>query len=296
MLASKGRKPVAMLLAFALTASLGATALAQEKPERKLSPLEWLKQRSPTKRWNFLKKDAARQKEARLQKHREREAQQGQVRVDELNQPEQLPVFDSLNSIPLPGPDQPVYENVGQSTLIGPISTIQPVGGLSKIDIAYEKTTSNPDKLKRVTEILPYGDYQPSMTVRRKIDPELVAPEEVELSKDTVQPRQMEPLLYQWHASNLHHYPLYFEDPSLERYGHSFHPLAQPFVSTGRMSLQLLGLPYQMTIDPVCKPVYTLGWYRPGECAPKQVYQIPWNTRAAITQAGVTTGAFFALP
>ena len=48
---------------------------------------------------------------------------------------------------------------------------------------------------------------------------------------------------------------------------------------------QLLGLPYQMTIDPMWKKMYPLGYYRPGECAPKLHYQVPWNTRAAINQA-----------
>ena len=281
-----------LLLAFAFTASLAGSGLvvAQENAKKRLSPIEWLKQRSPTTRWSFLKDDAARQKAARLQQQRERE----QAEINQLTEPDELPDFGASNTIPtLPDPNDPVFEHIGQSSLIG---TIQPVGGLSKIDIAYQQTTSNPEKLKRVTEILPYGDYQPSMTVKRKVNPDLEAPAEVELSQDPVEARRMEPLLFQWHASNLHHYPLYFEDPNLERYGHTHHPLFQPFISTTRMGLQLVGLPYQMTIDPVCKPVYTLGWYRPGECAPKQVYQIPWNTKAAINQAGVTTGAFFALP
>jgi hypothetical protein len=287
-----------LLLALAFTASIGATAVAQDEAQKKRSPLEWLKKRSPTKRWDFLKNEATRQREARRIKAERRLAEQnaadnaGQAVVNEFAQPNELPNFDENGALPtLPRPNQ-VFENVNQST---PLGSIQPVGA-SKIDIGYQQTTSDPNRLKRVTEILPYGDYQPSMTIKRRVDPSLEAPEEVSLSNEDVQPRQMEPLLYQWQASNLNHYPLYFEDPNLERYGHAFHPLFQPFISTGRMGLQLVGLPYQMTIDPVCKPVYTLGWYRPGECAPKQVYQIPWNTRAAINQAIVTTGAFFVLP
>jgi hypothetical protein len=299
MLASKARRPIALLLAlaFAFTASIGATTFAQDEAQKKRSPLEWLKKRSPTKRWSFLKTEADRQKEAKRIKAERKLAEQqaaaeaGRARLDS-GQPNEFPSFDESGSSPaLPAPN-PVFENANQSSLLGPI---QPVAG-SKIDIAYEQTTSDPNRLKRVTEILPYGDYQPSMTIKRKVDPSLEAPEEVSLSNESVQTRQMEPLLYQWQASNLHHYPLYFQDANLERYGHAHHPLFQPFISTGRMGLQLVGLPYQMTIDPVCKNVYTLGWYRPGECAPKQVYQVPWNTRAAINQAAVTTGAFFALP
>jgi hypothetical protein len=64
----------------------------------------------------------------------------------------------------------------------------------------------------------------------------------------------------------------------------------------GKFSAQLVGLPYQMGIDPPCKRIYPLGYYRPGECAPKLHYQVPWNTRAALIQAGVTTGMFYLIP
>lgn len=287
-----------MLLALALTASVGANAFAQDEAQQKRSPLEWLQQRSPTSRWNFLKDDAARQKEARriaierdLEKRRQAAEQSGQAF---LPQPQELPDPESFGPVSiLPAPSSPVFEVTPLPATSGSIRT---VGASSKIDVAYQETTSDPNRLKRVTEILPYADYQPTMAINRRVDPDLEAPEEVNLSQEPVQDRHMDPLLYQWHASNLHHYPLYFEDPNLERYGHAHHPLFQPFLSTGRMSLQLVGLPYQMTIDPVCKSVYTLGWYRPGECAPKQVYQIPWHTQAALNQAGVVTGAFFALP
>lgn len=164
------------------------------------------------------------------------------------------------------------------------------------IEAGYQNTASDPQQLRSIKEILPYADYRPEMKVETGLDPTLKAPQEVELSAGLPGPRQMDPILYQWHASNLYHYPLYFEDPALERYGHTHDEVIQPFVSIGKFGLQLAGLPYQMTIDPVCKKRYTLGWYRPGECAPKQVKQIPWNTQAAINQAAFTTGAWFALP
>ena len=164
------------------------------------------------------------------------------------------------------------------------------------IEAGYQDTASDPKQLRPITEILPYDDYRPEMKVETGIDPTLKAPQEVELSQEMTQPRQMDAILYQWQASNLYHYPLYFEDPSLERYGHAHDELVQPFVSMGQFGLQLVGLPYQMTIDPVCKKRYALGWFRPGECAPKQVKQIPWNTKAAINQTAATTGMWFALP
>ena len=60
---------------------------------------------------------------------------------------------------------------------------------------------------------------------------------------------------------------------------------------------QLLGLPYQMAIDPIHKRIYTLGWYRPGEgCIPKLCYLVPWNSKAAAIEAGVVTGLIFLIP
>ncbi len=110
-------------------------------------------------------------------------------------------------------------------------------------------------------------------------------------------PQRMFPgLIYQWEPSNFYHYPLYFEDAVLERYGHTYPCCIQPAVSIARFSGQLLFLPYQMTLDPICTPKYALGWYRPGECAPKLHYQPPLNAKAAAVEAGVVTGLFFAIP
>lgn len=103
---------------------------------------------------------------------------------------------------------------------------------------------------------------------------------------------ERQPIAFHWMASNLHHNPLYFEDPALERYGHSYHPLLQPFASAGRMTTQLVGLPYQMAIDPIHRRRYSLGWIRPGDCAPKLKYRVPFNKKAALVQgAAIAIGA-----
>jgi hypothetical protein len=108
--------------------------------------------------------------------------------------------------------------------------------------------------------------------------------------------RQSSPAVLQWAPTNLYHYPLYFEDPALERYGHTYHPIVQPFASAGRFATQLVGIPYQMTLHPVHSRDYTLGYYRPGECAPKKHYQIPFNEEAAIMQAAAMAGFFLIFP
>ena len=168
-------------------------------------------------------------------------------------------------------------------------------GGVDIVESAYQ-AEGDPRNLKSIRDIQPFHDYQPGTHVEQDLDPQFVAPAEIELGEVTDGVRSNEAILFQWHASNLHHYPLYFEDPGLERYGHVHHDLVQPFVSVGRFGLQLVGLPYQMSIDPVCKKRYALGWYRPGECAPKQTEQIPWNSTAALNQAAAVTGLWFAIP
>lgn len=117
-------------------------------------------------------------------------------------------------------------------------------------------------------------------------------PEEVQLSKDYLGQRNFGSIKYCWRASDLWNYPLYFEDFELERYGHTRGCL-QPLWSVGKFGVQLFGLPYQMTIDPICKKRYSLGYYRPGACVPAKYYQIPWNPEAALVEAGVVTGGYY---
>jgi hypothetical protein len=88
----------------------------------------------------------------------------------------------------------------------------------------------------------------------------------------------------QWAPSNLWYHPLYFEDPGLERYGHTRHPIIQPFASTGRFFGQVVGLPYQVALHPFHSREYALGYYQPGEWAPKKKYQIPFNEEAAASE------------
>jgi hypothetical protein len=106
-------------------------------------------------------------------------------------------------------------------------------------------------------------------------------------------PRNFAQIQYSWEPTNMYHHPIYFEDVPLERYGHTRHYLIQPLFSNAKFALQLVGLPYQMVIYPVCSRQFSLGYYRPGEQAPYLCYQIPLNLKAAIAEAGVISGAYF---
>ena len=166
--------------------------------------------------------------------------------------------------------------------------------------------------LKGIREILPFGDYDPDPDPDdpcRNLCPRppgcpaaddadggegrtaALCPEVRPLSEDLFSPRPVRPVQYRWAASNIAYNPLYFQDVGLERYGHNL-GVFQPVASVGKFGVQLFGLPYQMSLDPPCKCVTPLGYYRPGDCAPKLHYQIPLNARAAATQAAaVAVGA-----
>lgn len=106
-------------------------------------------------------------------------------------------------------------------------------------------------------------------------------------------PRDFAHIHYCWEPTNLYHNPIYFEDVSLERYGHTRHYLIQPIFSIAKFAVQLGGLPYQMSIYPVWDRQYSLGYYRPGEFVPYKYHQLPLNAKAALVEAGVISGAYF---
>jgi len=149
--------------------------------------------------------------------------------------------------------------------------------------------------VRPITEISPYYDLTVDQDIRDYAD-QRAAEYNVKFGDESYQPRMFPDVAMAWEPTNFYHFPLYFEDPALERYGHTRSFLVQPFVSGARFTGQLLALPYQMTIDPIDKPVYALGWYRPGEVAPKLKYQVPFNAQAAAVEAAVVTGMFFLIP
>ncbi len=104
------------------------------------------------------------------------------------------------------------------------------------------------------------------------------------------------PLTFTWKASALCHKPAYFEQVHLERYGHSLGPYLQPIVSGAHFFLTVPVLPYKMGLYPPNECLYTLGYYRPGNCAPYMLDPLPISLRAALYEAGAVTGAVFVLP
>jgi hypothetical protein len=113
---------------------------------------------------------------------------------------------------------------------------------------------------------------------------------------ESIPPRLWSRVTYMWKASRLYHKPLYFEEVALERYGHTWGPCLQPFVSGAHFFGRLPVLPYCMGYTPPCECQYVLGHYRPGNCAPYMCPAVPLSLRGAITQAGAVVGTSAIVP
>jgi hypothetical protein len=111
--------------------------------------------------------------------------------------------------------------------------------------------------------------------------------------------REWSPQRKYWAAAATCHLPLYFQDPMLERYGHSVenymgpagrffaypvdnhtqstqrNQILQPFASVGQFAFQILTLPYAMVVDPPWESQYDLGYWRPGDKIPTDMYYLP---------------------
>jgi hypothetical protein len=55
-------------------------------------------------------------------------------------------------------------------------------------------------------------------------------------------------------------------------------------------------LPYKMGIRTPTECVYTLGYYRPGSCAPYMIDPVPFTWRAAMFEGAAATGISFIIP
>ena len=121
-------------------------------------------------------------------------------------------------------------------------------------------------------------------------------PEGPELQRTPLLPRDWSRTITNWEASKLHQKPLYFEEVKLERYGHTCRPCLQPAVSAAHFFLSVPVLPYKMGLYPPRECIYTLGYYRPGSCAPYMLDPLPLSVRAGLMEAGVWTGMPFLIP
>ena len=99
-----------------------------------------------------------------------------------------------------------------------------------------------------------------------------------------------------WAAANTFSNPRYFEDVMLERHGHKRWGHLQPIASGVRFFTTLPLLPYKMAIRPACDCEYTLGYYRPGSCAPALYQRPPRDRKAILVESAAVAGAIIAFP
>jgi len=121
-------------------------------------------------------------------------------------------------------------------------------------------------------------------------------PCECRLEGEKFQERQFASTTMTWKAAGYCHKPLYFEQWNFERYGHSFHPVADPFISAAHFFASVPALPYKMGVELPWECIYPLGYYRPGDCAPWTIPAPPISARGAAVEAAAATGIVFILP
>jgi hypothetical protein len=135
----------------------------------------------------------------------------------------------------------------------------------------------SPKDLKRISEL--GTDIDPPPPPPSWTEDKRGVPRDCPLGNEVFQPRAFSPITYTWTASQLCHKPLYFEDEQLERYGHMCGPWLQPFASAANFFLTFPILPYKMGLELPNECIYTLGYYRTGDCAPYLFDPLPISVR-----------------
>jgi hypothetical protein len=163
------------------------------------------------------------------------------------------------------------------------------------VDDQLRRRQLEPDLCLSVKSLIPITKL--TTDIRMKVKKGADVPHECPWGENEVyKPRSWEPVTFCWTASALCHKPLYFEDVHLERYGHSLHPWAQPFASGAHFFLTVPILPYKMGLELPTECIYTLGFYRPGSCAPYMIEPLPLSVRAGLFEACAWVGGAALIP
>lgn len=166
---------------------------------------------------------------------------------------------------------------------------------LRKVPSVDEELAANPQRFMDACP--PKGSFKSI----RDISDDITAkegkfPRECDLAAEEYMPRAWCPTTFAWTAPGTCHKPLYFEQVQVERYGHSWGPLLQPIISGAHFFITVPILPYAMGVEPPCECMYSLGYYRPGSCAPYMLDPLPISVRGGLMQAGTVVGAAYIIP
>jgi hypothetical protein len=152
----------------------------------------------------------------------------------------------------------------------------------------------SPKDLKRIEDL--GTDIDPPAPPPNWTEDNRGVPRDCPLGDENFSGRKFAPITYTWTASALCHKPLYFEDVQLERYGHMAGPWLQPFASAANFFCTFPILPYKMGLELPNECIYTLGYYRPGSCAPYLFDPLPISVRATFFEAGAWAATPFMFP
>lgn len=201
---------------------------------------------------------------------------------------------EQLSVAPVSQLDPKAEEKLGIQTPTEPVGTPRSVRPFASAIVQGgppRKTT----QIRRISDIAPMDDFDRDSEIKQYAA-EKAHEFNVRFGGDIYTPRNYPEVCMPWTAPSTKYYPLYFQDPALERYGHTHHHLIQPVISSARMSAQLVMMPYQMAIVPPWELRSPLGWYRPGDVVPKLRYPFPWNAKAAAIEAAAVTGFIYVIP
>jgi len=315
----------AILCCLVSTLTMIQAVRADDDSGKASSMLDALKQRSAAERWQRVKQQYPASSQTPVRNIPATLPQEPQRNLQEVELPP-LPaeglVIPRLSAVPGVGSNDwilparpPLIEEQSKSTMAalpnsagGNDSDTASSGATNSTEIRVENTDDKSDAAAKIesdsprspldrmiSSINPYYDRDRDRDIR-EFAKEKGKEFKIPFESKTYEERAFPQMTMAWEPTNFYFYPLYFSDPALERYGHTYPKLVQPVASLARAGVQFVLIPYQMAIYPPLKQEYPLGWYRPGECAPKLNYQIPLNAQAAAVEAGVLTGLFFAIP
>jgi hypothetical protein len=163
-------------------------------------------------------------------------------------------------------------------------------------ELERDRAASEKNCERILSEVKANGITNINLDISLKGNPGEDFPFECGLGDDRFVPRAWPEITYLWKASGLCHKPLYFEQVQLERYGHSWGPVLDPVMSGAHFFATVPLLPYKMGIESPGECIYTLGYYRPGNCAPYMIPAVPFTWRAAAYEAGAAAGVILIFP
>jgi hypothetical protein len=199
---------------------------------------------------------------------------------------------------------KPRTEGPAEIELPGPTTTVPPSPKGRSAE--RSQAIAGPETLEHTLATGPQVSLAPCRTpadlkkineISYNITPEAGGlPQECTLGGGRFPARCFAPMTFTWKASGLCHKPLYFEDEDLERYGHTWGPFLQPLLCGAHFFLSVPMLPYNMGLQSPGECIYTLGYYRPGNCTPYKIDPLPVSVRAVLSEAGFVVGLNYFLP